>query len=99
MKQVTIVCDGSSLGNGKGNPRAAAVAGGGAQLTDKISSAYLLTLSRKPSAAELQAAEGYLNRQQDLYRTSKADPTQAQEKAFADFTQMLLSSNEFLYVD
>ena len=26
MKQVTIVCDGSSLGNGKGNPRAAAAA-------------------------------------------------------------------------
>lgn len=26
MKQVTIVCDGSSLGNGKGNARAAAVA-------------------------------------------------------------------------
>ena len=26
MKQVTIVCDGSSLGNGKGNTRAAAVA-------------------------------------------------------------------------
>jgi len=26
MKQVTIVCDGSSLGNGRGNPRAAAVA-------------------------------------------------------------------------
>lgn len=26
MKQVTIVCDGSSLGNGRGNPRAAAAA-------------------------------------------------------------------------
>lgn len=26
MKKVTIVCDGSSLGNGKGSPRAAAVA-------------------------------------------------------------------------
>jgi ribonuclease HI len=26
MKKVTIVCDGSSLGNGRGNPRAAAVA-------------------------------------------------------------------------
>ena len=26
LKTVTIVCDGSSLGNGKGNPRAAAVA-------------------------------------------------------------------------
>ncbi|KXK02129.1 MAG: ribonuclease HI [Acidobacteria bacterium OLB17] len=26
MKEVTIVCDGSSLGNGKGEPRAAAVA-------------------------------------------------------------------------
>ena len=26
MKRVTIVCDGSSLGNGRGNPRAAAVA-------------------------------------------------------------------------
>lgn len=26
MKEITIVCDGSSLGNGKGNPRAAACA-------------------------------------------------------------------------
>src|SRR5437764_15294071 len=26
MKEVTVVCDGSSLGNGRGNPRAAAVA-------------------------------------------------------------------------
>ena len=26
MKQITIVCDGSSLGNGRGNPRAAACA-------------------------------------------------------------------------
>lgn len=26
MKDVTIVCDGSSLGNGRGNPRAAAIA-------------------------------------------------------------------------
>jgi ribonuclease HI len=26
MKKVTIVCDGSSLGNGRGNPRAAAIA-------------------------------------------------------------------------
>jgi len=26
VKEVTLVCDGSSLGNGKGNPRAAAVA-------------------------------------------------------------------------
>ena len=26
MKEVTIVCDGSSLGNGRGNPRAGAVA-------------------------------------------------------------------------
>ena len=26
MKEVTIVCDGSALGNGRGNPRAAAVA-------------------------------------------------------------------------
>ena len=37
MKQVTIVCDGSSLGNGRGNPRAAAAALGLESLNESCS--------------------------------------------------------------
>ena len=71
--------------------RAASIAGSGAAATDKIEAAYLLAYARRPSAREVQMAEAYLTAQQA--RLSDA------AKAFAGLTQMLLSSNEFLYID
>src|SRR5471032_1839143 len=54
MKQVTIVCDGSSLGNGKGSPRAAAVAVLGFQGIWKAVGEYLGSATNQQ--AEIAAA-------------------------------------------
>ena len=47
-----------------------------------VDAAYLLTLSRKPTAAEQDIAKGFL-----------------EKMPFKSFAQVLLSSNEFLYID
>jgi ribonuclease HI len=54
MKIVTIVCDGSSLGNGRGNPRAAAVAVLGFQGYWKAVGTYLGSATNQQ--AEIAAA-------------------------------------------
>lgn len=54
MKQVTIVCDGSSLGNGRGNPRAAAAALLGFQGIWKAFGEYLGSATNQQ--AEIAAA-------------------------------------------
>lgn len=54
MKSVTIVCDGSSLGNGRGNPRAAAVAVLGFQGYWKAVGTYLGSATNQQ--AEIAAA-------------------------------------------
>ena len=54
MKQITIVCDGSSLGNGRGNPRAAAVAVLGFKGYWKAVGAYLGNATNQQ--AEIAAA-------------------------------------------
>lgn len=54
MKQVTIVCDGSSLGNGKGNPRAAAAALLGFKGIWKAAAEYLGSATNQQ--AEIAAA-------------------------------------------
>lgn len=79
--------------------RASALAGEGSPAKANIEAAYVLTLSRKPSAPEVQAAEIYLQEQQAIYARANEPPSQAARKAFANFAQMLLISNEFLYVD
>lgn len=52
------------------------------QAAEAVDAAYLLTLSRKPAAAEKQPAASFL-----------------EKMPFKSFAQILLSSNEFLYVD
>ena len=49
---------------------------------NNVDAAYLLTLSRKPTAAEQDIAKGFL-----------------EKMPFKSFAQVLLSSNEFLYID
>jgi hypothetical protein len=65
----------------------------------KIEAAYLLALSRKPTAAEIRLGEEYLRRQQEIYLNANEPAPKAAAKSFAGLAQMLLSSNEFLYVD
>ena len=44
-------------------------------------------------------AEDYLRQQQAVYVKANEPPQKSATQAFATLMQMLLSSNEFLYVD
>ncbi len=73
--------------------RAEGIAGSGGSTAEKIAAAYLLALSRQPTAAEVKQGAEYLRAQQELF--GEGGPA----KALGSLAQMLLSSNEFLYVD
>ena len=65
----------------------------------RIQTAYQLTLSRLPTLKELQLSQAHLDKQQDLYRKANFTPDKASAKALASLCQMLLATNEFLYVE
>jgi hypothetical protein len=58
----------------------------------------MLSISRKPTPAEIRLGEEYLRQQQDIWRSANVPLASAAAKSFASLCQMLLSSNEFLYV-
>ena len=64
-----------------------------------IKQAYSLTLARQPTAKEVELVTENLKTQQALYERANATPDDARSKAAESFVHMLLSSNEFLYVD
>lgn len=61
--------------------------------------AYRLVLVREPTDEEVDLASGHLDLQRRLYVRANATEDEAMTKAVASLTHMLLSSNEFLYVD
>ncbi len=65
----------------------------------KIETAYRATLARKPAPKELELSRAHLENQQELYRKANFTPDKASAKALASLCQMLLASNEFLYVE
>jgi hypothetical protein len=64
---------------------------------EAVHQAYQFTLTREPDETESAQAEGFLVAQADDYQ--KAQKADARELALADFCQVLLSLNEFLYVE
>jgi hypothetical protein len=64
-----------------------------------IDTAFLLTISRRPTPEETEVASEHLAAQQEGYRNSNISSEQARQQAFASLCHMLLASNEFLYVD
>jgi hypothetical protein len=64
---------------------------------EQIRSAYSLTLGRVPRPAELVSALSFLQEQRAAYQQEKRPD--ADERALADFCQVLLGLNEFIYVD
>ena len=73
--------------------------GSNAAITDKIQTAYWLTLSRAPSPAELQASKDHLQTLAPLYLTSSDSAANAAQRTFENFVHILFCSNEFLYID
>ena len=62
-----------------------------------IQRAYLTALAREPTAAEQSAAVAFVAKQTQSYQADGKQP--AAELALADFCQVLLSLNEFIYID
>jgi mono/diheme cytochrome c family protein len=65
----------------------------------KIEMAYSLALARKPSATEVGLSEAHLKKQEELYLKSNLERREARQRALASFAQMLISTNEFMYID
>jgi hypothetical protein len=73
------------------------VAPTGKRLPDAVRSAYAVALGRAPSPRELADSVAFVREQAASYREEgKAGPDQL---ALADFCQVLLELNEFIYVD
>ena len=66
-------------------------------LPDAIRQGYLATTGRPPTETELSETTAFLKAQTDSYQA--AGQTKPRELAFADFAQVLMSMNEFVYVD
>jgi hypothetical protein len=75
------------------------VAAAGPDARRRIETAFRLALVRSPTAAESEAALRLLERQASRHRTQpNARPEEASLRALAHLCQMLLCTNEFLYV-
>ena len=64
-----------------------------------IEAAYLFALSRKPTSAELKDCVENIEKEKQIYLNVNTDPKQAERAALGIFCQMLMGTNEFLFVD
>ncbi len=62
-----------------------------------VQSGYLMALARKPAPAELADSVAFVQRQLESYQ--KAGKANGRELAFADFCQVLMCLNEFVYIE
>ena len=67
----------------------------GAAREARITRAFLLTLGRGPHVDERKAAQRFFEEQPAKY----ADAEDAEQRAWRNFCQMLLASNQFLYIE
>jgi hypothetical protein len=65
----------------------------------KIEAAFLIALSRKPSASEMSLAETHLQKITERFAGVQIAKKEADEKALASLCQMLMSTNEYLYIE
>ena len=65
----------------------------------RVELGFQIMFSRQPTASELTKSVAFLNEQERGYVSAENPTVRTQQKALADFCHMLLSSNEFLYVE
>lgn len=84
----------------KGDRMARGVTSVAAQSVDKqVKDAFQRAFARQPSQEELQKSLSFMESQRVGYQSAEVSPEQSSQKALADLCHMLLSSNEFLYVE
>jgi hypothetical protein len=64
---------------------------------DVVTKAYVRALGRQPTAEELSVSTEFLNQQMESYKADSK--SNALHLAIADFCQVLMGLNEFIYVD
>ena len=64
-----------------------------------VQGAFRLLLARDPTAEEIEVAQEHLARQQHLYTRANAADEEALTQSIVSLVHMLMTSNEFLYVD
>src|SRR5262249_13329389 len=69
----------------------------GKSLDDAVRSGYLIALGRQPSERELAESVQFVQQQMESYKAEQKK--EAQQLALGDFCQVLMSLNEFVYVD
>ncbi len=60
---------------------------------------FQVAFARQPTDSELTKSMAFLREQEQGYQATEKEAEKARQRALADFGQMLLSSNEFLYVE
>jgi hypothetical protein len=71
----------------------------GAEIEPFVKLGFEIAFSRVPTESELARSVVFLNEQEQGYVSTGNPAEQARQLALADFCHMLLSSNEFLYVE
>jgi hypothetical protein len=66
-------------------------------LDDAVRSGYLIALGRQPDERELEESVQFVQQQMDAYKAEQKKD--AQQLALGDFCQVLMSLNEFVYID
>jgi hypothetical protein len=79
--------------------RVAENAGNAAPAEKKVESAFVMALGRKPTAEETRWSVEHIAGETERYLRLKTPPEQASRQALASMCQMLMASNEFLYVE
>jgi cytochrome c553 len=74
-------------------------AGARADQAARVERAFLLSLARRPSPAELRLCAQSLAEQTAAYRAEPAASEQPEDRALAGLCHMLFCSNEFLYIE
>ena len=65
----------------------------------RIELAFRIALGRNPTPEEVAWSSGLLQRATERFQASEAAPEEAAQKAMGRLSQMLLNTNEFLYVE
>ena len=65
----------------------------------RIDLAYQLVLGRLPSLEELQRSQAYLQQAEERLKSIEVPAESRQQKAWASYSGVLLSSNEFIFVE
>ena len=67
--------------------------------TKRIDFAYRLALNRRPTREEIRQARSFMQRCRSALLEAKISDEQQTRAAWASFCRVLLSSNEFMFVD